>query len=147
MPEQDVRTVCVEFLRPGPAHNQLLSPLTRYLVICGEAQVGEVSVPYEHYAFLRRLRDLQYRPEPDSSRRDEASQDRQMTLSDLSRDMSRLLAAVPGLQGQLVSRSCEGDLIHLQVVVAASELAMLPFELAGTLESRGNEPGNFLLLN
>lgn len=147
MPERDVRTVCVEFLRPGPAHNQLLSPLTRYLVICGESQAGEVSVPYEHRAFLRRLRDLQYRPETDPSRRDEVSQDRQMTLMELSRDMSRLLAEVPGLQGQLVGRSCETELVHLQVVVTASELAMLPFELAGTLESRGNEPGNYLLLN
>src|SRR5215831_5904371 len=31
----DIRTVTVELLRAGPRHNQLVSPLTQYLGVCG----------------------------------------------------------------------------------------------------------------
>src|SRR5688572_33344192 len=38
-----IRRVSVEFLRPGPAHNQLLSPITQYLAVCRseERRVGK----------------------------------------------------------------------------------------------------------
>ena len=58
--EIQIRTVTVEFLRAGPPHNQLLSPLTQYLVVCGDAGAGVVNVPYEHAAFERRLKELRY---------------------------------------------------------------------------------------
>src|SRR5262249_10460227 len=44
----DIRTVTVELLRAGPRHNQLVSPLTQYLGVCGNAAAGRVSLPYEH---------------------------------------------------------------------------------------------------
>jgi hypothetical protein len=55
-----VRTVRLELLRPGPPHNQLLSPLTQYLAICGDSGAGVVQLPYEHATFERRLAELRY---------------------------------------------------------------------------------------
>src|ERR1700686_604426 len=61
MPEDiQIRLVHVEFLRPGPPHNQLLSPLTPYLAISGDAGAGVITVPYEHAEFERRLKELRY---------------------------------------------------------------------------------------
>jgi hypothetical protein len=144
---EQVRNVCVELVRAGPPHNQLLSPLTRYLALCGDAQAGELTMPYEHAELIHRLRELEYRSAAEQRRQEESQRDRQYTQYQLSRDMSRLLADVPGLRSQLVGHQCKTDLVHLQLVVTAAELAMLPFEFAGTLESNGNEPGNYLLLN
>ena len=58
--EIEIRTVTAEFLRSGPPHNQLLSPLTQYLAVCGDAGAGVVTVPYEHAAFERQLKELRY---------------------------------------------------------------------------------------
>ena len=55
-----IHTVTVELLRKGPPHNQLLSPLTEYLGICGDAGAGPVSIPYEQAAFNAVLEDLRY---------------------------------------------------------------------------------------
>ena len=56
----DIRNVNVEFLRPGPSHNQLLSPYTQYLAVCNDAGAAVVTVPYEHRVFERRLKELRY---------------------------------------------------------------------------------------
>ena len=50
----NIRTVTLEFLRAGPRHNQLLSPLTQYLAVCGDSPAGVVNLPYEHAVFERR---------------------------------------------------------------------------------------------
>jgi hypothetical protein len=55
-----IRTVTVELLRSGPSHNQLLSPLTNYLGICGDSVAGIVNLPYEHATFLRRMKAMRY---------------------------------------------------------------------------------------
>ena len=118
-----IRGVAVEFLRPGPAHNQLLSPLTQYLGICGDSSAGVVTVPYEHAAFLRRLRSLRYDSAEDS--------DRLPVLRDIGSDMARILGSIPGLPGSLASDPAGPDtLVHLRLMLSASELAVLPFELA-----------------
>src|SRR5262245_10767864 len=88
-----IRLVNVEFLRSGPPHNQLLSPLTPYLAICGDAGAGVISVPYEQATFERKLRDLRY--ETGDTR------DRQTMLNDVGVEMGRILGAVPGLPGAL----------------------------------------------
>lgn len=124
MPEEtQIRLVQVEFLRPGPPHNQLLSPLTQYLAIAGDAGAGVVTVPYEHAEFERRLKELRYETgDPD---------DRHAVLEITGREIGRMLGAVPGLSGALASNSGRpGDLIHLRLTLSASELALLPFELA-----------------
>ena len=42
------RTSSSSSLRPGPAHNQLLSPLTPYLALCGADGPVTVNMPFEH---------------------------------------------------------------------------------------------------
>jgi len=118
-----VRLVNVEFLRPGPPQNQLLSPLTQYLAICGEAGAGVVTVPYEHATFERKLKELRYETGDPG--------DRLAMLHDMGVDMGRILGAVPGLPGSLaVDPDHDGVLVHLRLTVSASELALLPFEFA-----------------
>ncbi|HEY3567940.1 MAG TPA: CHAT domain-containing protein [Thermoanaerobaculia bacterium] len=120
-----IRLVNVEFLRPGPPNNQLLSPLTPYLAVCGETGAGVVHVPYEHGRFDRLLKQLRYETgDPE---------DRLAMLHDLGTEMGKLLGGVPGLPGALTSGSSQtGALIHLRLTLSASELALLPFELAKT---------------
>jgi hypothetical protein len=54
------RTVTLELLRHGPAHNQLLSPLTPYLALCGNHDAETVHVGFEHVQMVRRMRGLRY---------------------------------------------------------------------------------------
>ena len=118
-----VRLVDVEFLRPGPPQNQLLSPLTQYLAICGEVGAGVVTVPYEHATFERKLKELRYEAGDPA--------DRLAMLRDIGVDMGRILGAVPGLPGCLTANADhDGQLVHLRLTVSASELALLPFEFA-----------------
>lgn len=130
-----VRRVNVELLRPGPPQNQLLSPLTQYLGVCGDAGAGIVHVPYEHATFERKLKELRYETGD--------AGDRLAVLSDLGADMGRILGTVPGLPGSLgIDPGQPGALVHLRLTLSASELALLPFEFAkgpvgpnGTTES------------
>lgn len=118
-----IRTVKVELLRTGPAHNQLLSPLTPYLGICDGGEAGVVHVPFEHAAFLRRFEELRAT--------DLAARSRSPVLRDLAVDIGRLLGAVPRLPGSLGGeRGGPDTLVHLRLVLSASELALLPFELS-----------------
>lgn len=56
----EIHNVKLEILRPGPAHNQLLSPLTPYLVLCGAAGPVTVRLPFEQRQLLIRLERLRY---------------------------------------------------------------------------------------
>lgn len=118
-----IRTVTVELLRTGPAHNQLLSPLTPYLGICDGAEAGVVQVPFEHEGFLRKLEAL---------RDTEAeAQVRGPALRELGLEMGKLLGSVPRLPGSLGGDAAGPDLlVHLRIVISAAELALLPFELS-----------------
>jgi len=121
--EIQIRTVRVEFLRAGPPHNQLLSPLTPYLGVCGNAGAGVVKVPYEQAAFERRLKELRYETGD--------AGDRLAMLHDVGVDMGKVLGAVPGLPGTLTTDAENvAILVHLRLTLSASELAHLPFELA-----------------
>lgn len=119
-----IETVSVELLRAGPRHNQLVSPLTQYLAVCGNAPAGRVSLRYEHGEIERLLQELRYRVEdPDDARR------AGKVLDQLGHDVAELLAAVPGLSGALDGHvGGESILRHLRIVMSASELALLPFE-------------------
>src|SRR5262245_18185306 len=119
--EIPIRLVTVEFLRPGPAHNQLLSPVMQYLAICADKPVGVITVPYEQGAFERRLKELRYETGDPG--------DRQAMLHEIVVEMSKILGAVPGLPGALISDPNQpATLIHLRLIHSASELALLPFE-------------------
>src|SRR5258706_15861956 len=88
-----IRTVTVELLRPGPAHNQLLSPLTQYLGLCDDAEAGIVTLPYEHAAFLRRMKSMRYVSAEDG--------DRLPVLREMGIEMAKVLGAIPRLPGSL----------------------------------------------
>jgi hypothetical protein len=118
-----IRRVSVEFLRPGPSHNQLLSPYTQYLAVCNDAGAAVVTVPYEQRVFERRLKELRYETGDQSDRLD--------MLHEIGVDMGRILEAVPGFTGALMNDSgAAATLVHLRLTLSAAELALLPFELA-----------------
>lgn len=117
-----IQVVTVELLRAGPRHNQLLSPLTRYLGVSGENPAGVVQVPWEHAEFTRIQRGLN----------DEAieSRERQQTMNLTGRELARVLGGVPGLEGAVGPDTSRVGLLNLRILMSASELAQLPFELA-----------------
>ena len=56
-----MRTITLELVRHGPAHNQLLSPLTQYLALCENQPAVTLQLPVEHNQMLYRLSALAYR--------------------------------------------------------------------------------------
>ncbi|HEX8148132.1 MAG TPA: CHAT domain-containing protein [Pyrinomonadaceae bacterium] len=118
-----MRTITLELLRHGTAHNQLLSPLTPYLALCENHAAVTLHVPFEHNQFLYRLRSLTYKLKDES---------RTFQLSDTARVLGEILAEIPGLTAESnKGGEDEGqNLTHLRLIISASELALLPFELA-----------------
>ena len=117
-----MRTITLELLRHGTAHNQLLSPLTPYLALCENHAAVTLHVPFEHNQFLYRLRSLTYKDKNES---------RTFQLDDTARVLGELLSAIPGLTAESNKQDQDGEhLTHLRLIISASELALLPFELA-----------------
>jgi hypothetical protein len=127
-----MRTITLELVRHGPAHNQLLSPLTQYLALCENHPAVTLQLPLEHNQMLYRLSALAYRM---------GKEPREFQLRDTAQLVGELLARIPGLtadmnrrdggSGDGSSQSVDGDgATHLRLVLSASELALLPFELA-----------------
>src|SRR5688572_19793320 len=121
-----IETVRLEILRSGPAHNQLLSPLTPYIALCAGDGPVTITIPLEHRHLLNRLERLRYVsrdgliPEPQ----------RQAEIVELGPLLGDVLARVPGLNAQLVQgHRVENTVVHLQLVLWGSELALVPFEL------------------
>ena len=56
-----MRTITLELVRHGPAHNQLLSPLTQYLALCENHPAVTLQLPVKHNQMLYRLSALAYR--------------------------------------------------------------------------------------
>ena len=133
-----VREVTLEFLRHGPAHNQLLSPLTQYLALCDNHGAVTVKIPLEHAQFLARLKPLSYEL---NAAGENGSRLRELQLQETAGTMQSILAQVPGLIAALAvaprsspllpeSKRSEHEFTHLELILSASELALLPFELA-----------------
>ena len=91
---ETLRPVTLEILRHGPPHNQLLSPLTHYLALCGNHGATTVHVVFEHNQLLARLRPLMY---------EESNRLRELQLQETSVDMRNILEKVPGLIAALSS--------------------------------------------
>jgi hypothetical protein len=120
-----VRRIEVELLRRGPRHNQLLSPLTDYLAMCGDQEGGVVRVPWEHAEVLHMLEDLRYRV----SSADAVGRSAHV-LDRAGRGLALMLRDVPELAGSVSGRSAGGgELLHVRLIESAAELAILPFEL------------------
>ena len=117
-----MHTITLELLRHGPAHNQLLSPLTPYLALCENHGAVTMHVPFEHNQFLHRLDALGYRV---------SNEARIFQLKDTAAVLGEMLASVPGLTAETNKQSSQVEpLTHLRLIISASELALLPFELA-----------------
>src|SRR5918996_1907335 len=114
-----IRNIKLELLRPGPAHNQLLSPLTPYLALCGADGPVTVSMPFEHRQLLSRLERLRYVSEG----REIARGQREAEVREMGEAMGRVLGQIPGLVAELgAMRSDTGSLVHLRLSMSAFEL-------------------------
>ncbi|HYE35869.1 CHAT domain-containing protein [Methylocaldum sp.] len=123
----EIRNVKLELLRPGPAHNQLLSPLTPYLALCGADGPATVQMPFEHRQLLNRLDRLRY----DINGTPIAASQRETEVRELGEAIGRVLGQVPALLSELSDpRADGGNLIHLRLSLSAFELGMVPFEAA-----------------
>ncbi len=117
----NIRSVRLELLRPGPPHNQLLSPLTSYIALCGDEPPETVNVPFEHYRLLRQLHAL---------RRASTRTELDGAISELRQDVVRMLSGIRCLATSLAQAQGNGDLIEIELVLSANELALIPFEIA-----------------
>lgn len=118
--------VKLELLRPGPAHNQLLSPLTPYIALCGGDGPVTVRIPFEHRQLLIRLRRLRYVDNNDPAK----DVQRQAELRDIGEAIGNVLAQIPALLAELGNNPKSAKLIHLRLAMSGFELGMLPFEAA-----------------
>ena len=124
-----IHTVVLEILRPGPPHNQLLSPLTPYLALCGEGSPVTFRIHFEHHQLLNRLERLRYITEGGRALVPERM--RQAELQELGAEVARILAEIPTLTAEISEASGNRPrLIHLRLALSGSELALIPFELA-----------------
>jgi hypothetical protein len=134
-----MRQIAVEFLRRGPQHNQLLSPLTEYLAMCGEFPASLVHVPWEHSRLLRLLDELRYDVAA-ASRSDRLAGARE----EAGVELAKMLGSIAGLPGSLIGSEEGSQLTHLRITMSASELALLPFELSKALVSAAIAGERFL---
>ena len=133
-----IRTIRLELLRHGPPNNQLLSPLTRYLGVCGKVGVTSISIPYEHQVLLDRLDRLRHHPG-----RDPASS--HAILARTGAEVTAILEANPGLVPQLHDGANHDQaLMELQIVLSATELSLIPFEIAKVPEGCIGSPASWL---
>jgi CHAT domain len=123
----EIRSLKLELLRAGPTHNQLLSPLTNYIALCGSAGPVTINIPFEHRQLLMRLKRLKYPLDKDPATDDQ----RQAELRDIGESLGRIFAEVPALISELGAAAAEkGNLVHLSLSMSAFELGLLPFEAA-----------------
>ncbi|MEQ1528275.1 MAG: CHAT domain-containing protein [Methylococcales bacterium] len=122
-----IGNVKLELLRPGPAHNQLLSPLTPYIALCGADGPVTVHLPFEHRQLLMRLRRLRYLAGNEPA----AEEQRQGEIRDIGETIGQVLGQVPALLAELGNACVEqSKLIHLRLALSGFELGMIPFEAA-----------------
>ena len=127
---QDIRHIALELVRSGPAHNQLLSPLTLYIALCGGDSPVNVSVPFEQRQLLMRIQRLRYELDSGDPSSEQIEQ-RQAELRDLGELLGNFLGKIPTLLAQLSQARCDGGkMAHLRLSLCADELSMVPFETA-----------------
>ncbi len=131
-----IAPVTLELLRHGPAHGQLLSPLTPYLALCGEGDAASVYFELQHHRMLSYLSKLRYQDGKPAS---------DAAINDVASPVTKLLHANDSFRQALgaafaVASGAE-DLVHVHLVLSASELELLPFELA-----RESDNGSFFAL-
>ncbi len=134
-----IHDVVLELVRPGPAHNQLISPLTTYVALCGGGSPVSVHLPFEHQQLLTRIQRLRYEVESGPATDAQTAQ-RQAELHEMGEILGNVLGGIPTLLSELSRVRCTGGkLAHLRLSLSASELGMVPFE---TALSPAGFPGN-----
>ena len=117
------RTLTLELLRHGPSHNQLLSPLTPYLALCGNHDPETVHIDVEHRRFDHWMRGLRYLEGPRGAR---------AAREEVADAVGKAIGSIHALTSELSTASepgSERDLVHLRLILSSAELALLPFEL------------------
>lgn len=129
----------LEFIRPGPSHNQLLSPLTPYMALCGEGAPVTFHIGIEHHQLLSRLERLRYVTNDGRSGVAIPNRIREATVAEIGEDVARILGELRTLIGEewralgdagTGTGNADSHLIHLRLVLSGSELSLLPFEMA-----------------
>lgn len=133
------RDVQLELVRPGPPHNQLLSPLTQYLALCGESSPITLRVDFEHRRLLSRLERLRY-VSPDASGEPVrvSTTTRERELTELGEDMGEFFGSIPSLAAEIANARVDApsgngeqaEILHLRIVLSGSELSVLPYEIS-----------------
>lgn len=125
-------TIRLELLRSGPSHNQLLSPLTPYVAVCGNRPAETVHLASEHLDTLERLDRLRYE-------RGVCATDGEIRAA--AEPVTRLLSSIAGLREEIaVAQHAGASLVHVRLILSAQELALLPFELAQAPTELGGLP-------
>ena len=123
----NVRNIKLEFLRPGPAHNQLLSPLTPYIALCNGEGPTTLYMPFEHQQLLTRLERLRYV----TNGKELSAQQSDAEIHELGRVLGNIFSQIPTLISSLGSACCKkNQLIHLRLTTKAYEISLIPFELS-----------------
>lgn len=123
----EIRSVQLELLRHGPAYNQLLSPLTPYLALCGGDGPVTIHMPFEQRQLLNRLERLRYSTEG----KEISGGQREGEVREMGEVLGRVLGQVPALLSELGNARAErGKLVHFRLSLSAFELGLVPFEVA-----------------
>lgn len=123
---EEIRTIKLEILRQGPAHNQLLSPLTPYIALCGSDGPIPIKIPFEHQQLLNRLERLRYAIRDGSI----TNSQREAEVRELGGLLGEVLGQIPSLLSTLCSSQLNRKLNHIRLTLSANEMSLLPFELA-----------------
>lgn len=116
-----IRDTRLEFLRPGPLHNQLLSKLTPYVALCNEREASTCYLPLDHRELLSQVALLTRVP---------TTVDRHALLGRLGEQVGSLLAQSSALVATLNEQGDEQRLHHVRLLLSGHELSLLPFEAA-----------------
>ncbi len=129
----DVR---LEIVRPGKPHNQLLSPLTPYMALCGEGSPITFHIDFEHQQLLTRLERLRYVTRSGSRLVPIPQRLREAEVNELGAEVARILSHIQTLSTELARAQCPDSsgsadtIVHLRLVFSGSELSLIPFEMA-----------------
>ena len=122
-----IHTLDIELVRPGPPHNQLLSPMMPYSVLVGGKPPLTHQFQMEHRLLRHHLAALQRAAEGEQVR--------------LLASRSALQDLIGGLLGRVGLPTIPGDdWLELRFVINPRELGVVPLELAVDTATPGSPP-------
>lgn len=145
-------TVRLDLVRPGPPHNQLLSPLTPYMALCGDGSPTTFHIELEHHQMLSRLERLRYVTRQGSAMAAVPERMREAALLEVGNDVKRILGDIRTLLAEIArarashpEREDRAPAVHVRLVLGGSELALIPFEMAFAPQAYPGEGLEFCL--